>query len=248
MLLPSFITNVMVMMGAASATENLKKKKNMILSWKMKNNSKPLQEVEYYDLYPMEEATLKKGNHLDLLEEATLKDGNYPFQHAVGCKTQRASYYSGPKNLYLNYQKKFQLSFNLNFLSYPNLLTSCQVKTKAETYLNYTTEIYRRYKTEEKMKEVKVKEEEVDRGGEVRKGGRKTKKEEEGEKKRKEKEKEREDLGSSWPSWTRSGSDLQEGHPAQGPDQAQGQGKGRNGQGAQWTSTKAKAKADAKAQ
>ena len=189
----------MVMMSAVSATENLKKK-NMILSWKMKNNSKPLQEVESYDLYPMEEATLEKGNHLDLLEEATLKDGNYPFQHAVGYKTQRASYYSGPKNLYLNYQKKSQnLTFNLNLLSYPNLLTSCQVKTKAETYLNYTTEIYRRYKTEEKMKEVKVKKEEAERGGEVRKEGRKIKKEEEGEKKRKEKEKEKGDLGSSWP-------------------------------------------------
>ena len=229
MLLPSFITNVMVMIGAASATENLKKK-NMILSWRMKNNSKPLQEVEYYDLDSMEEATLEKGNHLDSVHEATLKDGNYPFQYAVGCKTQKASYYSDPKNLYLNYQKKFQNStFNLNFLSYPNLLTSCQVKTKAETYFNYTTGTYQHYKTAEKRKEVKVKEEEEERGGEVRKGGRKTKKEEEGEKKRKETEKEKEDLGSSWPSWTRSGSDLQEGHP--GP---RSRSSPRSGQRKEW--------------
>ena len=170
----------------------------------------------------------KEGNQLYTVEDPILKDGNYQFQNNVGCKTQRASYYSAPKNLYLNYLKKFQnLTSNLKstFLKHPYLLTSCQVKKKeAEDYLNYTTETYLRYKTEGKMKEAeekKEKEEEVGRGKEVRKGGRKIKKKGEGRRKRKEKGKEKEDQGNSWRSWTRSGSDRQEGH--HGP-----RSKGRN--------------------
>ena len=102
-------------------------------------------------LLPEEDYYQKEGNHLYTVEDTTLKDGNYQFQYIAGYKIQKASYYSAPKNLYLNYLKKSQnLTSNLKstFLKYPYLLTSCQVKKKeAENYLNYATETYLRYKT-----------------------------------------------------------------------------------------------------
>ena len=221
LLLVTFLALITKVTGASSAKSQKEKR---IQFWNLSFHSEAerkelqaLEEKENYDqkedYYQKEDYRQKEGNQLYTLEDPIQKDGNYQFQFTVGYKTHRASYYSGPKNLYLNYLKKFQnLTFNLKsaFLKHPYLLTSCQVKKKAEDYLKHTTETYLRYKTEEKMKEVKEKKKEVERR-EVRKGGGKIEKKEKGRRKRKEKGKEEEEQRNSWRSWTRSGSDRQGG-------------------------------------
>ena len=136
--------------------------------------------------YQKEDYYQKEGNHLRNLEDMILKDGNY--QYTVEYKTQRASCYNAPKNLFLNYLKKSQ-SWTSNLKSTSlNLLTSCQVKKKeAEIYPNYTTETYRNYRMERKMK--KVKEEKEKEAGERDKEERKRKKERRRERKSKERSK-----------------------------------------------------------
>ena len=157
----------------------------------------------------------QKTNLLNSLKKK-IKVGNYQFLYEGEVK--RTSYYLDPKFTHLNYLRNFQSSTsNLNnfFLENPYLLNSCKVKNKeAETYLNYTTKNYLRYKMERKMKEAKEKKEEEGKEGAVKEEGEERKKRRKGGKKEKE-VKEEEDQEGSWQSLTRSGLGQQEGHQCQ---------------------------------
>ena len=104
------------------------------------------------------------------------KVGNYLFLHED--EEMRTSYFHDP-SLNLKFLPTYPksclnstYSWNNSFLKNLYLLNPNKVKTKeAETYLNYTTENYLRYKMERKKKK-----EEVGREGEAKKGGEEEKK------------------------------------------------------------------------
>ena len=202
----TWILTVTLLVASGTASTQTQSRKVKIQKW-IWNRSQPQDPARCEAVNFKEEKSRKKTcqkiNLLDSLEKM-IKVGNYQFLYEGEVK--RTSYYLDPKFTHLNYLRNFQSSTsNLNnfFLESPYLLNPCKVKNKeAETYPNYTTKNYLRYKMERKMKEAEEKKEEAGKEGEVKEGGEERRKR--GKEGKKEKEvKEGEDQERSWRSLTR---------------------------------------------
>ena len=144
--------DVTLLVASGTASTQTQSRKVKIQKW-IWNQSQP-QDLVWCEAVNFKvenkEKNHQKTNLLNSLKKK-IRVGNYQFLYEGEVK--RTSYYLDPKFTHLNYLRNFQSStskLNNFFLENPYLLNSCKVKNKeAETYLNYTTKNYLRYKMEE---------------------------------------------------------------------------------------------------